>query len=65
MAKKWVKMKTSFGGARKSLPAGSVHELDEKEADRFVEKGHAEFVDPPGGAKKRTRRTKKATEERD
>lgn len=58
---KKVLLKTSFAG-QEVWPAGSIQEMEDSQADRFVEAGFAEYIEDTG--KKRQQRVSKAPEER-
>lgn len=60
---KFVRMKASFAGLV-TRPAGSVQEMEDKEADRLVSLGYAEHIEVEKKAQKREKRTRKPKESR-
>lgn len=58
-----VLMKASFAGMI-TMPAGSIQDMDEQEAERMVRLGYAEYVEGENRAEKRATRTKKPKEQR-
>ena len=60
-----VKMKASFAGIV-NMPAGSIQPMEDKEAERMVKLGYAEYVEEEAKkpAARRSKRVNKSREQR-